>query len=321
MATGRAVLLPYDPILSTIFVPVPPNEGGLNWEWRSAMHAFRQRMGRDAVQGAHVQVALDAPDWAGCDDWNDPASAMYAADVLTVESTQYFWPLVAHNEKYRSKLVGALGGSTAHFFERVVRTYLRLQPALEHEVRRFVDTTLRPLSTGSDAGLHTVEDRFVIGLQIRTEHLVRQQHEVNVFLKCARALAQMWTHEQDAATAPATQQGDVHDAGVRLARQLVHSLSRGHARSLSRAWFFVATDSEEVRKAAAAAFGDRLLLYTPPPPGAEPSAGLSLRQIAAVEMWLLGQCDELVLTWPKSTFGSVGAALLPSHVLPPSASP
>jgi hypothetical protein len=57
---------------------------------------------------------------------------------------------------------------------------------------------------------------------------------------------------------------------------------------------------------------DRVLTYAPAP-GAPPGTA------AVVDTWALSLCDDAVLTYPKSTFGFVGASLsasgLPPHVV------
>jgi site-specific recombinase XerD len=86
---------------------------------------------------------------------------------------------------------------------------------------------------------------------------------------------------------------DLADAGLRM----------NELRSAAELHAFVVDETTEVLGA------ERVLTYTP-------GAGLPSGAAAVIDTWALSLCDDAVLTYPKSTFGFVGALLAPTG-LPP----
>jgi hypothetical protein len=68
--------------------------------------------------------------------------------------------------------------------------------------------------------------------------------------------------------------------------------------------YYLATDSAEVRNRAREALGDALKTYSMPP-GVNLPGGAG----AALDTFLLSACDEVIITWPKSTFGVIGTQI------------
>ena len=97
--------------------------------------------------------------------------------------------------------------------------------------------------------------------------------------------------------------------------QHAHSDGNGNGKGKGgvEVYFFIATDSSQVRDRARAILGsERVLSYNAP-------AGAPSGASAVIDTWALSLCDDVILTYPKSTFGFVGASLsatgLPPHVV------
>jgi hypothetical protein len=306
MVTNRALVLGRDDILAPVFQPAPA-PGGINWRATAA----------GGGSSLHYQLGLGMNAGCACEDWNDPSGPQHSMPVISVESTQYFVPCVTHNPAYRAWFQGALGDSFL-FFRHALQQFVHLVPALQEELHRFTGQVLRPAAQPR---------RFLVGMQIREGHLIRAEHETSVFFRCARMVA---AQEQAAAagTEAASLPPPVGEAGSRAAFDAALALVGGRlglgpgagptsavaaaAAQGFEVYYFLATDSAAVRRRAQEEFGDRLLTYAPPAGG----AGLPAGSDAVLDTFLLSQCDEVVVTWPKSTYGAVGAALT-AHGRPP----
>ena len=166
-------------------------------------------------------------EWCGCEDWREDPRPL-----ITIESTQYFFPCVSHNPHYRPSLVGALGEGLPLFRAALARV-VGLAPAFAAEVDAFDAAHLHPPGA---------PPRHVVGMQIRVGHLVRAAHEEQVFYKCASAL------------------GAVAGAGWGEPARGGHPPAPGAPPS--DVYYFLATDDKGVAERARARFGDKLLPYT-----------------------------------------------------------
>lgn len=396
LATGRGFVLVDDTIISEAFDPAPVEAGGINMDLGTAQ-AAAQAAGVPWTEH-HVAWGLGLDDKCGCEDYLDPGNPSYGAPtIITMETTQYLSPCFVHNphlrQWYREKF-----GDAVEVFRPLLTRFFRLKPALQAELDRFDQQVFHPApAPGAPA-----KRRHVIGLQIRSGHLIRARHEEENFYRCASqlsALAQMGRSTvprhlvpagggsgsgsgsaaaappQPAAAscpdppeqldAPALPEGpfDVDTAtvldslidalgidaseleysteGPAAAAKAAAQKHKGGKSSKARAgaattrgrhlaavdatagaslaseaevdvYYFIASDSKEIRQRARQRYGDRLIEWSPGPSSGNlpPGAG------AVLDTWLLSRCDDIILTYPKSTFGFVGAALHPSG-LPP----
>jgi len=407
MATQRAFVIVDDSIVATALEAAPLTAGGIDTSADAARAAA-------AAAGAawserHFVWALGADETCGCLDF--PSSD---ATMLTVETTQYAVPCLAHNPHLRAFFAEAFGPALG-VFRPLLQRFFRLRPSLQAELDRFDREVMHPPPTASAAGARA-RRRHVVGLQVRTQHLVRARSEEAVFYRCAeqlgalartgaaavarsvaggaapdfalqpsKAFPQRWRRQQRGqrakAAAPALAAGsgaalhaaplwaapepdaaeDAVDAAVDSALGWIETMLRGgNAASPSAGgegtagtgpaprtllelapagaegegdasvdadvdadadteevdiYYFLASDSPDVRARAAARFGDRLLTWSAPPGGDALPEGAA----AVIDTWLLSRCDDVVLTYPKSTFGFIGAALsrtgLPPHAV------
>ena len=373
LATRRAFVIVDDDIVTTALDAAPPAEGGLDMRFAEAL-AAAGRAGA-AWNERHFVWALGADETCGCLDFTSSDATM-----LTVETTQYAVPCLLHNPHLRNFFAEAFGPVMA-VFRPILQRFFRLKPALQAELDRFDRDVLHaPPLAGVAVGGRRPRRRHVVGLHLRTQHLVRQRHEESVFYRCAEHLgavartgaasvarsAAARGAARDYALAPAagtvrrpTLSGDdeMGDADIESALRLIEAALRGGGggggggappspppryRAAATAvaggmaaaaaavepaseveedeevdvYYFLATDSPEVRARAAARFGDRLLTWSEHPDG---GASLPRGAGAVIDTWLLSRCDDVILTYPKSTFGFIGAALsqtgLPPHVV------
>lgn len=294
LVSGRAFLLPFDPVLSPVIQAVSPAFGGIDWSLERAEETFRRVRGRK-MRSHHLQLSLTMENWCACDDWLSDQGPFADVDIVTMESTQYFWPCVTHNPSLRSIAVAALGPSVALFRPAILR-FIRLASELEDEVDRFDKEVLR-----------RGPDRRLVGLQIRTEHLIQRDREIEVFFNCA----QMVSRElQDAEKLSALSGGTVAEALSSLRTLLQRGGLNAVPSNSTSVFFFLATDDVKVRSMARSVFGDNLFVYDKPGHIHTPGAA------AVIDTWLLSRMDRVIITWPKSTFGSVGAALVAGNTPP-----
>lgn len=298
MATGRAFVLHSDDILHRTLSPVGRENGGIDWDWGRAMEAYRSANGGSSPNEEHIGLGMGIFENCGCEDWRLGGSKD-GSPAITLESTQYFFPCVSHNPAYRAYFRGLLGEGF-EFFRHAMRRFIRLKPELEQELDAFERGSLHP-PPAAPAG----RARYVIGLQIRTGHLIRAKHEEQAFYKCAKAVAAKAAaaHRAGAASVEAAI-ATLRSAVAQRAGGAKAVVASGTSNGDIDVFYFLATDDGEVRSRARALFGDRLLLYSGGQDG------------AVMDTFLLSRCDDVILTWPKSTFGSVGAALMRSGNMP-----
>jgi hypothetical protein len=315
VATNRAFLMYADDVLSSVLAPAPREAGGIDWDWDRGMAAYAAAHGGSAPPREHHQQGLGMKEFCACEDWRSGSGVKDAVPLLTLESTQYFFPCVSHNPAYRPALRAMLGDSF-EFFRHAMTHFIHLRPELRAELDAFEHGIMRPPPPAPVPGAPPNRRRYVIGLQIRTGHLIRARHEEQAFYKCARAVAAKAAALHAAAAsassgsdaAPAARGGTVDDALAAIEAALAGGGAAAAAPAAAAAAadggggdldvvYFLATDDGELRSRARQVFGDALLLYGGP------------HNAAVMDTFLLSRCDDVIITWPKSTFGSVGAAL------------
>jgi hypothetical protein len=305
-ATDRAFVILDDPILAASLEAVPPDEGGVDAS-TSAARAAAARAGVDFDGALHLAWGLGMDDKCACADFL--GGALAATVTLSLETTQYLAPCFTHNAGLRARFVAGFGDATA-IFRPLMRRFFRLRAPLREELARFGAVLHPPRARGAPR-------RHVVGLQIRTGHLVRPRSEEAVFYRCGLqlgALARLGRAAVTRASVDAAAGGAAAAALATLEDALLRgAAARADADADVDVFFFLATDSDAVRARARAALGaDRVITYAPPA-GAESGAA------AVIDTWALSLCDDVVLTYPKSTFGFVGALLgatgLPPHVV------
>jgi hypothetical protein len=289
MATNRALLVRNDEIFNRVLTHEQVSKNGINWNFDDANRKYAEKNGGvslDTSQWIPLQVGLNVAEWCGCEN-----AMQSEVPVYSVETTQYFVPCLSHNPNYRQyfKNLHASSGIRS-FFRAAMRKYVRLQPHVLSEYNTFVQNVMFPGEELKESVMGTlvpVRPRFerttVIGVQIRTGHLIRTNHEEFNFFKCAKSIT-----------------AKLYDEDVLLFQSLRKRLEVNVNEQVK---FFIATDSSDVRQHARDVLGkDSVLLFVPSSSGAEHMA-------AALDMFLLASCDDNVITYPKSTFGSVGVAL------------
>lgn len=311
VATNRAFLMYSDDVLSSVLAPAPREDGGIDWSWERGMAAYAAAHGGASPPSEHHQQGLGMKEFCACEDWRSGSGVKDAVPLLTLESTQYFFPCISHNPAYRPALRAMLGDSF-EFFRHAMTRFIHLRPELRAELDTFEREVMRPPPPAPAPGAAAAarpRRRYVIGLQIRTGHLIRARHEEQAFYKCARAVAakaaalHAAAGGSDAAAVAARGSGSVDDALAAIEAALggggggVAAPSAAADGADLDVVYFLATDDGELRSRARQVFGDALLLYG----GAHNGA--------VMDTFLLSRCDDVIITWPKSTFGSVGAAL------------
>lgn len=296
IASNRAFIIADDDILSSALESVPIDEGGIDMSASSAraisasfddMHALAWGLGMDSK--------------CGCDDYTSPPLSNFI--TISMETTQYLVPCFAHNPSLRPIILAAFGPTTAAF-RPLMQRFFCLNGPLRTELARFGQVLHPPRPSNQPR-------RHVIGLQIRTGHLIRPRTEESTFYRCAQQLGALAQLGRSAVTRDsASVERSPVDALDVLERALFDETSNTKSNpSKIEVYYFIATDSERVRERAREILGkDRVLIYS----GAGPSA-------AVIDTWALSLCDDVILTYPKSTFGFVGASLsvsgLPPHVV------
>jgi len=307
-ATDRALIVVDDAIISAALEPIPPAEGGIDWSPGRAREAAAAGGGSfDAFTEFAWGLGMDSK--CGCAEFFAPP--LRDAVTLSMETTQYLAPCFTHNPHLRARFVAAFGGATAVFRPLMTR-FLRLNAPLREELARFGAVLHPPRAAGAPR-------RHVVGLQIRTGHLIKPHSEEATFYRCGAQLGELAAMGRGAVTRSSEGGGgggapDAAAALAALERALTSGGNGGVDGSLSpsqpspdvEVFYFLATDSEAVRARARAALGaDRVITYA----GGGATA-------AVIDTWALSLCDDVVLTYPKSTFGFVGALLSPTG-LPP----
>jgi hypothetical protein len=305
-ATDRALIVVDDAIISASLEPVPPGEGGIDWA------PARARAAADAAAGGRPFDAFTEFAWGlgmdskcGCTDFSAPP--LRDAVALSMETTQYLAPCFTHNPHLRARFVAAFGGATAVFRPFMMR-FLRLKAPLREELARFGAALHPPRPPGAPR-------RHVVGLQIRTGHLVKPNVEEATFYRCGAQLGELAAMGRGAVTRAAGGGGSAGSGGAAAAALDALERALGAAPAAAAAapevevFYFLATDSDAVRARARAALGaGRVITF-----GGEGASA------AIIDTWALSLCDDVVLTYPKSTFGFVGASLsaagLPPHVV------
>ena len=312
-ATGRVFVVVDDPIFFASLEAVSPAEGGIDVSVDSARSAAA-RAGVNFDDTLHLAWGLGMDEKCACADFL--TGTLASTVTLSMETTQYLAPCFTHNAGLRSHFVEAFGETTAIFRPLMLR-FFRLRSALRDELSAFGLLLHPPRSPGAPR-------RHVVGLQIRTGHLIRPRSEEAVFYRCGEQLGELARLGRGAVTR-ASLDADTGGGGGGGGGAAVAALAKIEAALFHAggAWaggdqdvdvvFFVATDSEAVRERARAALGaHRVITYTPPT-GSESGAA------AVIDTWALSLCDDVILTYPKSTFGFVGALLsatgLPPHVV------
>ena len=315
IATDRAFILGDDDILGPLLRPAP---GGINWGWGEAVAAYSSAHGGAAPGVHHLLHGMEILDWSGCDDLR-VTHVQHA--MLTIETSQYFYPEISHNPHYREKLRAILGDGFA-FFRHAMRRFVVLAPNIASALDSAESDMFYGPATTQGAPRRR---RHVIGMQIRVGHLVRAAHEEQVFYKCAAALAAAAVeHDRPSrgqvghgvvtsgayADVSADQRAAALAAIAEVERLLASTAAAGNGKvghegdsSSPDVYYFLATDNGDVRSRARSVFGDRLLTY-------------SGDNGAVIDTFLLSRCDDTIITWSRSTFGSVGASLSRSG-LPP----
>lgn len=396
MMSGRAFVWdePRDNLLSGSIESVPLEDGGIDWSFRRAQEAHSRASPQAQWSTRVLDVGVFMPDDASC---NDVVAEWRDITTIEVDSMGYFLPMLTHNPHYREWFLQHLGEPLT-FFRHVMQRFVRMRPHLRSKYDEFVRDVLRPqwytrvLQAEQQAEGQPVavsrKRRYVIGLQIRTGHLVRAAHEERVFHSCAKsvaaqALAQPALMHQLAprgsitagpskpvhVAAPVAPPGrstsrrpkeqvellqlaldaleralvgrhrhalrsDVDGeavsgapggagSGTRRVQQVAFSAADavvggtgGARRRMLQAMalaqqdgdapveldvvFFIATDSADVRQRARDALGhDRVITID----------GVDGTDAAVLDNLMLAACDDVVITWPKSTFGVIGGAL------------
>ncbi|RYE85579.1 MAG: hypothetical protein EOO65_00015 [Methanosarcinales archaeon] len=297
LATNRALLLKQDEKISSVFNSSPTEEGGIDWAYESAMEIFEKQTNRKPTI-KHFEQDIGMSEWCACGE-----EAFEGVDVVTVDASQYFWPCITHNPAWRETLRQKLGDSFEIFRWFLLR-YLQLKPELQSMVDHFDSTILHPMH----------EKRFVVGLQIRSQHLVRKSHEESVFKRCARAVGAQALQRHDSDRQRFTDESLLallRDAHENAGASPIQKLKLWKEREREKLYFFAVSDSDDVKNSLRNEFGDQLLEFTfPKESNLPPSAG------AAIDMGLLARTDAAIITWPRSTFGIVGAAMVKSGAPP-----
>ena len=286
IASNRAFIIADDDVLSSALEAVPIDEGGIDMSASSAraisasfddMHALAWGLGMDSK--------------CGCDDYTSPPLSNFI--TISMETTQYLVPCFAHNPSLRPIILAAFGSTTAAF-RPLMQRFFRLNGPLRTELARF-GQVLHP-SRSSDQ-----PRRHVIGLQIRTGHLIRPRTEESTFYRCAQQLGALAQLGRSAVTRDsASVERSPVDALDELERALFDETSNTESNpSKVEVYYFIATDSEKVRERAREILGkNRVLIYS----GAGPSA-------AVIDTWALSLCDDVILTYPNQRL-----ALLVHHL-------
>jgi hypothetical protein len=296
IASNRAFIIADDDILSSTLEAVPIIEGGIDMSVSSAraiaptfdeMHPLAWGLGMDSK--------------CGCDDYTKPPLSNIV--TISMETTQYLVPCFSHNPSLRTIILDAFGPTTAAF-RPLMQRFFRLNSQLRKELARF-GMELHPPRLSNEPRRH------VIGLQIRTGHLIRPRSEESTFYRCAQQLGALAQLGRSAVTRDsAFFERSPIDALDAIEYYLLDTkLNTESLPSAIDIYYFIATDSEKVRERARNILGkDRVLTYS----GTGSSA-------AVIDTWALSLCDDVILTYPKSTFGFVGASLsvsgLPPHVV------
>ena len=245
----------------------------------------------------HVQLPLNTQQDLGCGDLRQLWSTHTA---ITLETTQYFLPLLSHNPHLREWSVEAFGGDATQFaqhllaflflpstqLQKLVLDYAQLHHFRPMQLDPYHTTTWtgrtwRPSSSSSSSLPH----QPVIGLQIRREHMYEADRESVEFMNCAQAVHADLAHTLSShlPTTPTSNPTPTPATPLRV---------------------FVATDD------AGKTIG---LAQSHLPPSAS-TLRYEGAHAALVDLYLLSLCDALVITWPRSTFGSIAVAL--SGLLP-----
>eukprot|EP00771_Trimastix_marina_P000340 gnl/Trimastix_PCT/1360.p1 GENE.gnl/Trimastix_PCT/1360~~gnl/Trimastix_PCT/1360.p1 ORF type:complete len:550 (+),score=27.59 gnl/Trimastix_PCT/1360:12-1661(+) len=179
-------------------------------------------------------------------------------EIIQVESTQYFAPLFTHNPHHRAEILRVLGHSP---FVTLARFLFQPKPVVLQAIDQIVKNDFK--------------NNYIIGLQIRPEHLIKPREETNLFFTCS--LLRKHALEQQARTTE--EKPPV---------------------------YFVATNVPEVIKQAHAwgkEHGVQVITL------GSTSAGKSLpaNHAAMADIFLLTRCHEMMITYPKSTFGAFAA--------------
>ena len=324
LSTNRALIIVDDAIIHASLESVPVAEGGID------MSAAAARAIAPTFDNAHeLAWGLGMDEKCGCSDYLSPPLSDQI--TLSMETTQYLVPCFAHNVFLRPAIIAAFGKTTAAF-RPLMQRFFRLNSPLRNELARFALELHPPRMPGTPR-------RHVIGLQIRAGHLIRPRSEEATFYRCAQqlgALAQLGRSAvtRDSIITSTSSNSDSDDMshsldvieqaimGARVsadavvaATKIVGAKVEGTDDSLApvEIYFFIATDNNNVRDRARSILGrDRVLIYSVPTNAPQGAA-------AVIDTWALSLCDDVILTYPKSTFGFVGASLsatgLPPHVV------
>jgi hypothetical protein len=322
LSTNRALIIVDDPIILAALESVPVGEGGID------MSADAARAIAPTFENAHeLAWGLGMDEKCGCSDYLSPPLSDQI--TLSMETTQYLVPCFAHNVFLRPAIIAAFGKTTAAF-RPLMQRFFRLNTPLRDELSRFALVLHPPRMPGAPR-------RHVIGLQIRAGHLIRPRSEEATFYRCAQqlgALAQLGRSAvtRDSVMTSSSNSDDMSQSldvieqallGAHVSADAVVAATKivggaDNYPSISHPppveiYFFIATDNNDVRDRARSILGrDRVLIYSVPTNAPQGAA-------AVIDTWALSLCDDVILTYPKSTFGFVGASLsatgLPPHVV------
>lgn len=247
VVTRRAFVVLDEPITSVW----EPNSETI--DWRVSQDFFTEQ---EWNSKQHIVLAITVDEDLGCKNvselWSDRT-------VITMESSQYFVPLLSHNPYLRESMLQDFGPSH-EFFTFAIR--FLFQPI------RVIRDLAQPL-------LSKMSDHYTVGLQIRSDFLTKERtvEEMGYILNCGRWLSQSKRRRR-----------------------------RGLPSSDRPTLYLIATDKSEWFDTIRA-----MILKQ------EPSSTVdryALKEHAGmVDMYLLSRCDDLVITWPKSTFGQVSVGL------------
>jgi hypothetical protein len=298
IASNRAFIIADDEILASALEAIPINEGGIDMSLSSARFIVPNF---DTAHPLAWGLGMDTK--CGCDNYTSPPLSDIV--TLTMETTQYLVPCFAHNPSLRPILLAAFGPTTAAF-RPLMQRFFRLNGPLRTELARFALELHPPQSINQPR-------RHVIGLQIRTGHLIRPKSEEATFYRCAQQLGALAQLGRGAVTRDSAYSEINLENALNYLENILLDVKTNTKASQSiniiEVFYFIATDSEKVRQRAKSILGEnRVITYS----GSGSTA-------AVIDTWALSLCDDVILTYPKSTFGFVGASLstsgLPPHVV------